>query len=235
MNLYFKLKKGGIIIKYVMSDIHGCYNEYIKMLELINFNSNDELYILGDIFDRGNKPLEILDHIVNNKNIYLLKGNHEKMFEDAYEYSTNIQLWYYNGGYQTDEAIVNSDTFTREATYKYVKNLPFIKIVDNFILVHAGLYLPNNYNKLTIDEIIKLQKEDYCLWDRSFIGNEIKLKDYTIIVGHTPVQTITKDCKNNPKILHRNGTIYIDCGCAFKKVNGRLGCLRLDDMKEFYI
>ena len=224
-----------VSIKYVMSDLHGCYDEYIKMLELINFNSNDELYILGDIFDRGNKPLEILDHIVNNKNIYLLKGNHEKMFEDAYEYSTNIQLWYYNGGYQTDEAIVNSDTFTREAIYKYVKNLPFIKIVDNFILVHAGLYIPKNHKELTINQLIKIQDEDVCLWNRNNIGNEIKLKDYTIIVGHTPVQTIIKDYKNNPKILHKNGTIYIDCGCVFKKVNGRLGCLRLDDMKEFYI
>ncbi len=224
-----------IKIKYVMSDLHGCYDEYIKMLELINFNSNDELYILGDIFDRGDKPLEILDHVVGHNNIHLIKGNHEKMFENAYKSYLDMQLWYYNGGMKTDKEINKSKNFTKKAIYKYIKTLPIIKIVDNFILVHAGLYLPNNYNKLTIDEIIKLQKEDYCLWGRSFIGNEIKLKNYTIVVGHTPVQTITKDCKNNPKILHKNGTIYIDCGCVFKNANGRLSCLRLDDMKEFYV
>lgn len=39
-----------ILLIYVMSDIHGCYHEYIKMLELINFNSNDTLYIIGDVF-----------------------------------------------------------------------------------------------------------------------------------------------------------------------------------------
>lgn len=30
-------------MKYVMSDIHGCYDEFINMLELINFNNEDEL------------------------------------------------------------------------------------------------------------------------------------------------------------------------------------------------
>lgn len=28
-------------MKYVMSDIHGCYDEFINMLELINFNEGE--------------------------------------------------------------------------------------------------------------------------------------------------------------------------------------------------
>ena len=42
---------------YVMSDLHGQYNAFLKMLELINFTDEDELYILGDIIDRGPNPL----------------------------------------------------------------------------------------------------------------------------------------------------------------------------------
>ena len=34
---------------YVMSDIHGNYRAYKAMLEKINFNREDMLYILGDI------------------------------------------------------------------------------------------------------------------------------------------------------------------------------------------
>lgn len=45
---------------YVMSDIHGEYEKYIKMLELINFSDEDELYILGDIVDRGKEPVKVL-------------------------------------------------------------------------------------------------------------------------------------------------------------------------------
>ncbi|WP_455810217.1 metallophosphoesterase, partial [Clostridium butyricum] len=43
--------------RYVMSDIHGCYAEFIEMLQKINFGDDDELYVLGDIFDRGPQPL----------------------------------------------------------------------------------------------------------------------------------------------------------------------------------
>ena len=38
---------------YVMSDIHGMYDKYIEMLELINLREHDSLYILGDIVRRA--------------------------------------------------------------------------------------------------------------------------------------------------------------------------------------
>lgn len=221
-------------MKYVMSDIHGCYDEYIRMLELINFSDEDELYILGDIFNRGNKPLEILDHVLGNKNIHLLKGNHEKMFEEAYE-SGDMSLWYYNGGDTTYVEIVNKSGGYEEMLYKYIKKLPFVKVIDKFILVHAGLYFPNNCNELTIEEFVNIQEEDTCLWDRSNVGSiDNTFKDYKVIVGHTPVQSITNNCED-VKIIHHGGAIYIDCGCVFKKANGKLACLCLDTMEEFYI
>jgi len=221
-------------MKYVMSDIHGCYDKFIKMLELIELKTEDELYILGDIFDRGDKPLEILDYIINHKNIVLLKGNHEKMYEEYYE-TNDVGLWYGNGGQKTHCAIMNMETYNYdEILYKYIRKLPLYKVVDKFILVHAGLYLPSNYENLSIEELMELQEEDIMLWDRSNVGCERKINDYTIIVGHTPMQLIDKNYEE-VKILYRNGTIYIDCGCVFKKANGKLSCLRLNDMQEFYI
>lgn len=35
-------------MKYIMSDIHGCYEEYIELLEKIGFSEEDQLYVLGD-------------------------------------------------------------------------------------------------------------------------------------------------------------------------------------------
>lgn len=37
---------------YVMSDIHGCYDKYQTMLEVIKFTADDTLYVLGDVPDR---------------------------------------------------------------------------------------------------------------------------------------------------------------------------------------
>lgn len=218
--------------KYAISDIHGCYDSFIKMLELINFKDTDELIVIGDIFDRGPEPLKILDYIIDHKNICFLKGNHELMFQEYYE-SEDISLWYLNGGCVTHEAIINRGRDFEDALYKYIKKLPVIKIVENNILVHAGLYIPDNYEKLDVEEIINIQVKEDCLWSRDNIGSEKEIPGYNIICGHTPVQTIQKN--NNGKILKNNGTIYIDCGCCFNAENSHLACIRLDDMAEFYI
>lgn len=219
--------------KYVMSDLHGCYDKFRAMLDKINFTNEDELYILGDIFDRGDKALEILDYVVGHRNIYLLKGNHEKMFEEYCE-SGDAHLWYSNGGQTTHMQLLQKNHFEYENIYRYIRKLPLVKVVDKYILVHAGLSFLKGYEDMTIEEFISSQDEDTCLWDRSNIGDEKRFKDYTIICGHTPVQTITENYEN-PKILKENGTIYIDCGCVFKHINGALSCLRLDDLAEFYI
>lgn len=33
---------------YIIADIHGCYNEYMELLDKINFSDEDDLYVLGD-------------------------------------------------------------------------------------------------------------------------------------------------------------------------------------------
>ena len=38
---------------YVMSDLHGCYQEYLKALKAIDFQDDDQLFVLGDVVDRG--------------------------------------------------------------------------------------------------------------------------------------------------------------------------------------
>ncbi|WP_456028684.1 metallophosphoesterase [Ruminococcus sp.] len=64
---------------YAISDIHGCYEEYIKLIEKIEFSDNDTLYILGDICDRGEKPMEIYYDIMARDNVIPLFGNHEHL------------------------------------------------------------------------------------------------------------------------------------------------------------
>lgn len=218
--------------KYVLSDIHGCYNTFLNMLELINFKEDDELYILGDIIDRGPNSLSIIDYVIDSNNITVLKGNHEKMFEEYVETSDH-SLWYYNGGARTHAEIRARGNEYECLLYRYIKQFPYILLVDKYILVHAGIYLTSDYQSLDIDKILN-QNEETCVWDRNFVYKPRKYKDYTVICGHTPVQTIT-DSNDNPSILKEDGLIVIDCGCVFKHRNGRLACLRLDDMEEFYV
>ena len=62
---------------YVMSDLHGCYDLYAKMLEKISFSDGDILYILGDVIDRGEDGIKILFDMMKRKNVIPLLGNHD--------------------------------------------------------------------------------------------------------------------------------------------------------------
>ena len=43
---------------FVISDLHGQFVLLQLLLQKINFSDNDELYILGDIMDRGPNSID---------------------------------------------------------------------------------------------------------------------------------------------------------------------------------
>lgn len=66
---------------YVMSDLHGCYQHFLSMLERIGFSSTDRLIMAGDYIDRGPQSYEMLKWIEQCPlNVLLLCGNHEEEF-----------------------------------------------------------------------------------------------------------------------------------------------------------
>ena len=72
-----------------MSDIHGCYDDMIKMLEQIAFTDEDTLILAGDYIDRGSQSFEMLKWIESNpKNVIFLRGNHDE------EFAYSIDLMY---------------------------------------------------------------------------------------------------------------------------------------------
>ena len=70
----------------------------------------------------------------------------------------------------------------------------------------------------------------YAVWTR--LGRNTPLfEDKIVIFGHTPTHHYNHEYPM--AIWHGRNRIGIDCGCAWG-TDGRLGCLRLDDMQEFY-
>lgn len=49
---------------YVMSDIHGLWDKFEKMMNLLNLKDNDKVYFLGDVIDRGADGIKILQYIL---------------------------------------------------------------------------------------------------------------------------------------------------------------------------
>lgn len=66
---------------YVISDIHGCYQEFLAMLDKIDFSDEDNLIMAGDYIDRGKHSYEMLKYMENYpSNVILIRGNHEEEF-----------------------------------------------------------------------------------------------------------------------------------------------------------
>ncbi len=68
---------------YVIADIHGCYREFMQLLERVKFNDKtDRMYVLGDIIDRGPGSQQVFDWVYarKDKNVRMCKGNHEDLF-----------------------------------------------------------------------------------------------------------------------------------------------------------
>ncbi|WP_368263282.1 metallophosphoesterase [Clostridium disporicum] len=227
---------------YVTSDIHGCYDEFIEMLDLIDFKTSDNLYVLGDVVDRQDGGIDLLEFIRGSENITLLKGNHEQMMYDALTNNfTPIQFDYWllkNGGFPTYKAFMELSHSERNVILNYVNELPEYKIIElngvTYVLVHAGLRLIDGFD---LNDLLKIQGDD-LLWIRtSFLNSKVKT-DFKIIFGHTVTATIPQyiksrdDRTNQGLIWFDENKIGIDCGCSYGL---RLSCLRLDDMKEFYI
>lgn len=230
---------------YVMADLHGEYDKYIKMLEEIDFSEVDDMYVLGDIVDRGPDPVKLLTDMSMRVNVYPILGNHDFMalhvlrklcveITDS-NYATQIDadtlkalsIWQKEGGNTTLEAFRELEPEDREALLEYIEEfVPYEEVEINgksFLLVHGGVPYEKRdipMEKQDISELIT-ERPDY----------EVRyFADKYMVTGHTPTASI------NPfyagRIYSANGHIAIDCGACFGM---KLGCLRLDDMAEFYV
>ncbi|MCR5098256.1 MAG: fructose-bisphosphatase class III [Lachnospiraceae bacterium] len=66
---------------YACSDIHGQYEKYMKLWDVVK--DEDELFIIGDVIDRGPDGMRILTDIMTRKNVTFIIGNHETMMYQA--------------------------------------------------------------------------------------------------------------------------------------------------------
>ena len=212
---------------YCLSDIHGEKDRFDKMLELIDFSSKDTMYILGDAIDRGPYSIDIIRHIMQTPNIQLLLGNHEDMLLQTFVNPLWRKMWISNGGSKTyHELVYMCDKTEREEIINFLRSVPdHLDIEVNGIKYHLVHGYPAD-------------KRDDKLWSRPNPGEEIRYSDKTVILGHTPTEYYdNSSIFNNElmKIYFGKGFINLDCGCGHKSERARLGCLRLDDLKEFYI
>ena len=69
---------------YCISDIHGYYDLFCRLLDKIKFGGGDKLYVLGDIVDKGPDSIRLAKLLFSMPNAYCIAGNHEYDFLKYY-------------------------------------------------------------------------------------------------------------------------------------------------------
>lgn len=226
----------------VISDIHGCYDEFCKLLGLVKYNATtDQLILLGDYVNRGKDSLKVVQFVYElvHQGAIALKGNHDEWFIKYLMSSTNDFKRFVSekvGGYPTLQSFVQQNhlveskndvyrTFIR-SQYKhliqFLNDLPLIFETPLYVFVHAGVHPKKELNENTSRDLIMSR------W--GFINQPCPLQK-TVIFGHTTCVKI----HNKPDLWIKGNKIGIDGGCCFGYQLNCLEILHSGQMKNHFV
>jgi protein phosphatase len=217
----------------IVGDIHGCYDEFVHLLNILGYSSKTNwrhpedrrLIFLGDFIDRGPKIWEVVTLIIEltqTVGAICLLGNHEVLF--LRHMCGNGKELIMNGLESTLEQLHYQDYSICSKLIAFIKNIsPIHSLVDDSLIVtHAGL-LPNSKSFFDMEtwefavfgtkkkpdkNVLKIQRS------KSWIS--LNSNSALIVYGHY--------AKRNVQIEGR--TICIDTGCVF---GGALTALRFPE------
>jgi serine/threonine protein phosphatase 1 len=178
--------------RYVIGDIHGCYDELCELFEKIEKHDGGydyKLIFVGDYVDRGPKSREVVDFVQRmvQRGHVALMGNHEDMLvagELMYAAQTLVS---FNG---TIHQPVPADVLA------WMSSLPKYYEDDTIIVAHAGAK-PG----IPMDQ----QTDMFLLWYRYQQAGSAFL-DRHFYHGHTP---------QLGKIERAKDRTNVDTGCVY--------------------
>jgi serine/threonine protein phosphatase 1 len=227
---------------YVISDLHGCKEEFDQMLQQIDFSQYDTMWILGDVCDRGNESVALLQEIMAHANMHMIMGNHDvwlsryaqklidaKKDPASIEMNDDFLIWmHYNGGFKTADEFMDLPFNKCYDIKLYLETVPLYQQIEvggrQFLLIHAGLG-----SSCRRDVRPAEVPEQELVWSHIELDDN-PYEDVTMIVGHFPTFMRGREFEN--RIIRREKILHIDCGCVYGRA---LGCIRLNDMQEFYV
>ncbi|MGO5038605.1 metallophosphoesterase [Roseburia faecis] len=229
---------------YIIGDIHNDLSNLKSILNQICLTPNDELIVLGDVFDRGGfnaDPVGVYSTLtrIQGKCTWI-RGNHDQWLAD-----------YIIDYYAKSER-------RRKRMYPYIYNS--FGIMSQKLTGVEMINLAELINALPLQKELKLNGKEYLFAHAmtSPVGVPQKKNYYLMgtfdleafflegidgvisMCGHTPTEKIIWHRNNMyldeyKKSIWRNekrNVYLLDCGSGFK--GGRLACMCLETSQRFY-
>ena len=226
-------------MRYVLSDVHGEYELFKQLLSNLNFSSKDEMYICGDIIDKGDSSIRLAKYISSFPNIYCIIGNHELSFLKFYHSLLQelpndfdailriLQAYFPEDGELLDWELIN-----------WFDRLPAYIEKADYICVHGGIPLDEFQCLKPLSEVdVEQLVHDRKFKDPDVIHNSPKC----VFFGHTQTNCV---CGENIVLKYRrNNNVPANSVLDYYKIqldtgswnNGILGCFCIDTLETVYI
>lgn len=212
--------------RIVIGDVHGYYDALMTLLQAIAPHSDDQVYFLGDLIDRGPQSSQVVNFVKENRYQCLL-GNHEQMLLNILTSRSisnqTMQSWLSNGG-RTTIASYEQATIPHDHL-EWFLSLPTYLDLGDIWLTHAG-----------IDPSLPLAKQtaNQLCWVRDAFHSMKKpyFPDKLIIVGHTITFTLPGVAPG--KLAQGAGWLDIDTG-AYHPRSGWLTGLDVTNSQVYQV
>lgn len=133
---------------YAIGDIQGCFYAFQTLLERLRFDAKvDQLWLVGDIVNRGSGSLEVLRWCYQHQaNLHLVLGNHDL---HCLVVANGIRK-----AHRSDTLQIIFDAPDAKQLLDWLRCQPLMYANDDYAMVHAGL-LP----QWTIEDALSLADE----------------------------------------------------------------------------
>lgn len=207
-----------------IGDVHGHYEGVTRLLEAIAPGTDDQVFFVGDLIDRGPQSAQVIE-LVRRNGYQCVLGNHEQLLLDSFPGGevrmAALQGWLYSGGQATLASY--NDTETLLDHIAWMRSLPLYLDLDDIWLVHAGVH-PD----MTLEE---QTTQEFC-WIRDLFHGipHPYFEDKLIITGHTI--TFTLPLVEPGQIAQGPGWLDIDTG-AYHPKSGWLTALDMENRQVY--
>ena len=165
---------------YVFSDVHGHFGTLDRLLERVSPTSDDTIFMLGDMIDRGPDPMGVVKCCYNLPNTTVLMGNHEDLMLSYYADPTDLTAqmnWEINGAGPTQSGLRSLPLEERVELARWLFTLPLYAQTEvggrRYLLVHAGID-PTRveadgievWDEQALDDVVGNQYRDDLMWIR---------------------------------------------------------------------
>lgn len=167
---------------WVVGDIHGYYDSFVKLVSRLNLNEGDLVISLGDMIDGGPESVGVVELFIENDQFLSILGNHEQMLLDDWNKKSKFEVSSLkSSGFWASKNPV--DRKKKLTIVEYLSYLPSEIILERFRLVHAG------YRDFPYSSSLDEQTNEDRLWSRDIFTVRYPFdQNRTIIVGHTTIQ-----------------------------------------------